>query len=100
MAPLALFVFFAGVLLLRERQRAPVRGELGGPTADQRRVVRQFLGILLVAWALGVVAIVGPDELRPLGAVAVVLLVLCAIALAADYRGVRGALLRGRQDLT
>jgi peptidoglycan/LPS O-acetylase OafA/YrhL len=93
-APLALFVFFAGVLLLRERQRTPVRGELGGPTADQRQVVRHLLAVLLVAWAIGVVAIVGPDELLPLGAAAVVLLVLCGVAVAADYRGVRAALRR------
>ena len=92
MAPIALFLFFAGILALQNRDRGPVRGELGGATVDQKRAARGFLTAFLVAWALGVAAIVGPDEIVPLLIPSGLIIVAMGIAHWVDYRGVRGAL--------
>ena len=92
LAPFAVFLFFAGVLTLMGRERGPVRGELGGATVDQRRVVRGFLAVSLTAWALGMVAIAGPDETTPLLAPAGLILIAIGAAHWLDYRGLRGAL--------
>ena len=94
LAPLALFVFFAGILALQARAKEKRGGELGGPTADQRRVARAFQGTLLVGWGLGISAFVGPDALWPLAVAGGALLVLAGIAVGVDYRGTRSALAR------
>jgi hypothetical protein len=94
LAPLALFLFFLGVITLLGRERGPVRGVLGGATVDQRRVVRGFVGAFLVAWILGMVAIVGPHATTPLLVPAGFLIVGMGVAHGVDYRGLRGALAR------
>ena len=94
LAPFAVLLFFAGVIALMGRERGPVRGELGGATADQKRVVRGFGAAFLVAWALGGVAMLGPDETTPLLTPAGLIIVAMGVAHWIDYRGIRGALAR------
>jgi hypothetical protein len=94
LAPVALFLFFLGVITLMGRERGPARGVLGGATAEQRRVARGFFAAFLVAWALGIVAIVGPEETTPLLIPAGLIIAAMGVAHWFDFRGVRGALAR------
>ena len=93
-APLALFVFFLGVMYLQARKRGNPYGEIGGPTAEQKRLGRRFQAAMIVGWAILMAAVVGPDSLLPLIAPAGAIFFGGGLAFQLDYRGLRAALSR------
>jgi hypothetical protein len=93
-APIALFLFFLGVMYIQGRRRGNPYGELGGPTADQKRVARGFQAVMIGGWVLLMVALIGPDEALPLLAPAGAIFFAGGLAFQLDYRGLRDALTR------
>ena len=93
-APVALFLFFLGLMAVQARRRGSPYGEAPAPTAEQKRVARTFQAVMLVAWGLTLAAIVGGDALLPLLVPAGALIFAGGLAFQLDAWGLREALTR------
>jgi hypothetical protein len=93
-APVALFLFFLGLMALQGRRRGNPYGDTAAPTRDQKRLARSFQALMVVAWALTIVALVAGDDLLPLLIPAGALIFGSGLAFQLDFRGLREAFLR------
>ena len=91
LAPVAVFLFFLGVLAIQARRRGNPHGDVPAPTPGQKRVARVFQGAMLVAWACTLAAVVGGDDLLPLLAPAGAIVFAPGLAFQLDAWGLRDA---------
>jgi hypothetical protein len=93
-APVAVFLFFLGVMALQARRRGNPYGGAAAPTPEQKRLARAFQIPMIAGWALTLVAVIGGDDFLTLLIPAGMLILAGGAAFQFDYRGIREAVTR------